>query len=130
MIGGDGSIKQEDLKQQKVKSRQSLGVFFIGFIVTDNDCSWPNSPLLELDGVTFDLNDVCEQLRHGIEVRNRSSMKRLHKCSFVGTTAVGFLVSSGIVPNRSKAISLGRILQEKGYIRHVTDQSKFKDAQV
>jgi serine/threonine protein kinase len=90
----------------------------------------PTARFYELEGVTFDLSDICEQLRHGIEVRNRSSMKRLHKCSFVGTTAVGFLVSSGIVPNRSKAVSLGRILQEKGYIRHVTDQSKFKDAQV
>jgi len=50
--------------------------------------------------------------------------------SFVGTAAVGFLVKEGLAPSRAKAVTLGRVLQDKGYLRHVTDQSKFKDAQL
>jgi hypothetical protein len=50
--------------------------------------------------------------------------------SFVGTAAVGFMVKEGMAPTRSKAVGLGRLLQDKGYLRHVTDQSKFKDAQL
>jgi hypothetical protein len=54
-------------------------------------------------------------------------MKYLHKNCFVGTTAVGFLVSSGEAPSRSKAIALGQLLMDKGYVRHVNDQKSFKD---
>lgn len=90
----------------------------------------PTARFFEVDGKAIDLAEVCDSLRHGIEVRNRSSMKRLHRNCFVGSNAVGFLVSSGVVLSRTKAVTLGRVLQDKGYIRHVTDQSKFKDAVV
>jgi len=33
----------------------------------------------EQDGITVDLAQVYDALRHGVEIRNRSSMKRLHK---------------------------------------------------
>ena len=41
---------------------------------------------------------------------------------------MSYLVSSGTCTSRVKAERLGRLLQEKGYLRHASDSSKFKDA--
>jgi hypothetical protein len=39
----------------------------------------PTSRFADLDGKTWDLEKVASAMRHAVEIRNRSSMKRLHK---------------------------------------------------
>ncbi len=88
----------------------------------------PAARFFEIDGAMVDLSTLTDALRHKVEIRNRSSMKRLHCNCFVGSAAVTALVSSGSASSRDKAVAIGQALVEKGFIKHVTDPStRFKD---
>ena len=43
------------------------------------ETSGPTSRFWDIDGKMVDLAEVCDALRHGVEIRNRSHMKRLQK---------------------------------------------------
>ncbi|GMH76082.1 hypothetical protein TL16_g06966 [Triparma laevis f. inornata] len=67
-------------------------------------------------------------LRSTLPIRNRQHLKRLFKCSFVGSEAISLIVSTGFSSTRHNAVQIGEILQKLGYIRHVTDGHEFKDS--
>jgi len=55
------------------------------------------------------------------------SLTKRKSNSFQASDGVGFLVSTGKCKDRSKALALCRLLQEKGYLRHAQDNTTFKD---
>ena len=73
---------------------------------------------------------LVRELRLGIEIRNRSSMKRIYKNCFVASDAVTFLVKAGHAPSRGAAVTRCRELANKGLLRNVssTNTFPFKDA--
>jgi hypothetical protein len=75
-----------------------------------------------------DLEGIKDIVRHHIEIRNRSFMKRVYRDCFLGSDAVDFMVEHGLADTRSQAVQIGRRLAEAKLIRHVGDNSKFKDA--
>ena len=52
----------------------------------------------EQDGITVDLAQVYHVLRHGVEIRNRSSMKRLHKnrCNVLNSREISIETSTDV----------------------------------
>ena len=78
--------------------------------------------------VDSDLEGIKDIMRMHVEIRNRSFMRRVYRDCFLGSDAVDFLVAHGLADNRPQAVQIGRKMCEKGLMRHVTDSSKFKDA--
>ena len=75
-----------------------------------------------------DLAGIKDIMRFHLEIRNRSFMKRVHRDCFLGSDAVDFMVEHGLADSRSQAVQIGRRLAEAKIIRHVGDNSRFKDA--
>jgi hypothetical protein len=75
-----------------------------------------------------ELVGLCNLVRLHIEVRNRSWMKRIHHSCFIGSSAVDFMVQSGLADSRKEAIGLGQKMLEKKLFRHVNDSYSFRDA--
>ncbi|GMI13149.1 hypothetical protein TrVE_jg115 [Triparma verrucosa] len=78
--------------------------------------------------VTPSVPPLVPYLRSTLPIRNRQHLKRLFKCSFVGSEAVSLIVSTGWSSTRAGAVHIGQILLKLGYIRHVTDGHEFKDS--
>lgn len=79
-------------------------------------------------GELQDLSGIFQLLRTHLSIRNRSWMKRVHRDCFIGSEAVDFLVTQGLVDSREHAVTIGRAMVAKKMIRHVTDQQKFRDS--
>lgn len=76
-----------------------------------------------------DLLGILSLLRRHIEIRNRSWMKRIHRDCFIGSEAIDFLVTQGLVDTRQMGVDVCRNMVAKRLIRPVTQSSqKFSDS--
>lgn len=77
---------------------------------------------------TFTLRlQVAEQLRAGVEIKDRRHYLRVFKNCFVGSDAVAFMVSSGMTSCAEDAVALGNALLDAGLLAHVVRDHDFQD---
>jgi hypothetical protein len=80
------------------------------------------------DNLDADLPGIMNLMRAHIEIRNRSWMKKIHRDCFIGSDAVDFLVTQGLVDTREDAIKICNRMIGKKMIRNVNDSKSFKDS--
>jgi hypothetical protein len=74
-----------------------------------------------------DLHGICGLMRSHLEIRNRSWMKTIYRDCFIGSNAIDFLVTQGLVDTRDDAIQMCTKMIHKKYLRHISDSQTFKD---
>ena len=73
------------------------------------------------------LTELADQLKAGVEIKDRKyHLKKYNQC-FVGREAVDFLLRDGIAGSREEAVQLGQsIMTELNIFEHVTRDHEFK----
>lgn len=85
-----------------------------------------NSPL-ESHGLAT-LNTIADAFEEGVVVGPNVHKNRTFKNTFIGSSAVTFLVSSQLAKTRQDAVRIGQlIMEERGLFQHVGKKHKFKD---
>lgn len=74
-----------------------------------------------------DLVGICNLMRSHLEIRNRSYMKTIYRDCFLGSDAIDFLVTQGLVDTRQDAIEMCTRMIQKKLLRHISDSQTFKD---
>jgi hypothetical protein len=74
-----------------------------------------------------DLHGICGLMRSHIEIRNRSWMKTVYRDCFLGSDAIDFLVTQGLVETRQEAVEMCNKMISKKLLRHISDSTSFKD---
>jgi pyruvate/2-oxoglutarate dehydrogenase complex dihydrolipoamide dehydrogenase (E3) component len=85
----------------------------------------PDSPEPIQDDL--DLDDLADQMREHVEIRDRTYHLKTYSDCFVGIEAVDWLVSDGVARDREQAVMVGNVLYQAGYFHHVTRDHEFKD---
>lgn len=83
--------------------------------------------MLGVDKESAVLLALARRLRACVDVRDRQYRFREYDSVFVGSTAVDWMVRSGLARSRLDAVALGRRLLESGYFHHVVDGHDFED---
>ena len=74
-----------------------------------------------------ELSELAQQLRDGIEVKDRSYRLRKYEKCFVGSEACLWLLEKGLVKDEQQAELLGGLLLEDGHLHHVLREHSFKN---
>lgn len=73
---------------------------------------------MSTDNLDFDLDELVENFKKNVSIKDRRYRLTTYKNCFVGSDAVQWMVTSGAAENREDAVKLGLLLQEKGIIEH------------
>ncbi|KAL3921620.1 MAG: hypothetical protein SGILL_002658 [Bacillariaceae sp.] len=74
------------------------------------------------------LQDMADQLRKGLNVRDRRYRLKVYRSCFIAQECVDYMVENDLVATRQDAVDLGRCMQEEqSLFYHVTNDHKFKD---
>jgi len=77
------------------------------------------------------LEKIAEAFRSGVKVKDHKRGIRTHKSTFVGSSAVDFLVGSRMAESRVAAVDLGQSLaREFGLFEHVNNEHEFRDEEL
>lgn len=83
---------------------------------------------MEPHNLDADLPGIMGLMRSHIEIRNRSWMKKIHRDCFIGSDAVDFLVTQGLVDTRDDAVNICNRMIAKKMLRNVNDSKTFRDS--
>jgi len=81
----------------------------------------------EGDDLSSCLKVFAEKMSHSIEVKDRTYHLQKYKSCFIGTEAVSWMISEGIVKTPEEAVKLGNLLMGANLIRHVVKEHTFKN---
>ncbi|KAK9815231.1 hypothetical protein WJX72_000388 [[Myrmecia] bisecta] len=74
-----------------------------------------------------DIERVAEELRRGLDIKDRKHHLKTYPKFFTGSDAVKYLISSGRAKTEQDALDLGNGLMAQGVFHHVTRDHAFKD---
>lgn len=75
-----------------------------------------------------ELHSIAEQLRRGLEVKDRTYRLKTYTSCFVASEAVDFMVKERLARSRDEAVELGRLLAKQFQLwHHVTNDHFFSD---
>jgi len=64
----------------------------------------------------------------GVEIEDRTWRLRKYKKTFVGKTAVRWMLQEGIANTTEEAIQIGNRLMTYGYIKHILEKFPFENS--
>eukprot|EP01083_Nonionella_stella_P289046 983705_1 len=76
----------------------------------------------------LDNDSKCVLAYHGVELKTRNWHFHEYTNCFVGKEAVSWMVANKLCDTRAHAVSLGQHWLNKKYIKHVSDERAFDDA--
>lgn len=86
-----------------------------------------SNSLTSLQSASDEPTDIASFLRKYVPTGDHNTGTRLHKDCFVASEAIDYLVSFGHASSREHAVQLGRELQERQIIKHVSVGCAFSD---
>lgn len=77
------------------------------------------------------LEEIAKDFQEGVHVRKHRYRMKTYQNTFVGSSAVDFLVNRGHASSREEAVKIGRLLSKKlKLFEHIARQHEFKDARL
>jgi FYVE/RhoGEF/PH domain-containing protein 5/6 len=76
------------------------------------------------------LDDLLKRIQHpknGVSIEDRKYHLRIYPQTFIGRELVDWFLSNKIFVTREDAVAFGKVLVERGVIRHCTQAHDFKD---